>query len=69
MIEIVKTSETTELDQAGNVVKKVRVVWNADKNHGPYVDYFPSATFDGADARRQLETKAANLMRLIAPQS
>lgn len=67
MITIAKTSQDTILDPARNVIRRVRVEWYADKNHGPYIDYFTLEDFDGGKARAELEAKARQIAALVGP--
>lgn len=62
-IDIVRTQETNTYDRNGGVVKMLRVVWFADKDHGPYVDEFP-VEMSGFDQRQALEARAAQIATL-----
>lgn len=65
-IEVIKTTETYDVDSAGTVVPKYRIVWKASDLDGPFIDYFPRAGFSADEAKRKLEDHARELRRLRA---
>jgi hypothetical protein len=60
-VSIRRMSDYTDLDpNTGTPRTRRRVEWMYG-THGPFVDYFPAADFDGMTARAALDQKARQL--------
>jgi len=65
MVKILKTQQQNDLNpETGGVISRMRVTWQVDAQHGPYIDFFDAATFDGAAAKAAIEKRAAEIMKL-----
>lgn len=62
--EILRTQEYSDLTPANTVVKRMRVTWRIDDQHGPYVDTFPSQPFDEQAAKLAIDARAGKILSL-----
>ena len=62
--KILTITEGRLLDQLGNF-KRTRIITFTVRNHGPFQLEIPQDKFDPADARAQVEAKAAEIIALL----
>jgi hypothetical protein len=64
-VKIITTQQVQDLDRdTGRAMSFMRIKWRIDDQHGPYVDSFPLDGFNADAARRVLDTKAAEILKL-----
>lgn len=60
-VKVTKIGESTQLDANGRAQPAISVTWTLG-SHGPFVEFFPKATFDQASALIKIKDLASKLI-------